>query len=143
MKKYITYFSIVYLIVMAVLAVIISYFDLPSSTSVACLLAAGYAAAGKFVQDHERVPDAQEKKQLIWGCLGASIAISICVSIIFLLIAFQSLSFLSMLSAVPLWIIVLAIAFTVLIHYFILAMSFGWYANSCLKGLQKRNKRKS
>ena len=57
MKKYIVYFSICYAAAMALIAIIVSFFDLSGGTSAACLIAAGFATAMKFVQDQRRPPD--------------------------------------------------------------------------------------
>lgn len=143
MKKYILYFSITYLIAMVIMAVIISFFDVPGGTSIACLMTAGFVTANKFVQDHQRAPNPIEKKQLVWSCLAASIAISLFGSIIVLAVVFKSMSFLSLLSAISPWILLIALGITLLIHYLILAMSFGWMANKTVKGLQKQKQRKS
>jgi hypothetical protein len=143
MKKYIIYFSIAYLAAMVLMAVIIYFLDMPNGASVASIMVAGFATASKFVQDQQRVPNAEEKKQLIWGCLISSIMISLISSVIVVLAIFKSISAFSVLSAVPLWVIALAFGFTLLIHYALLALSFGWMSKNVLKGLEKQKKRKS
>ncbi|WP_218646781.1 ABZJ_00895 family protein [Acinetobacter sp. SwsAc6] len=141
MKKYIIYFAITYLIAMAIMAVIIYFFNLPNGTSVACIMTAGFVTANKFVQDHQRAPEAAEKIQLIWGCLATSIAISLITTIIIILVVFKSLAIFTLFTALPLWIICVAVGFTLFIHYLILAMSFGWMANNAVKGLQKQKQK--
>ena len=143
MKKYIIYFSLAYIAAMVLMAVIIYFFDIPNGASVASIMAAGVATASKFVQDQQRVPNAEEKKQLIWGCLISSILISLTSSVIVVLAIFQTLSVFSLLKEVPLWVIGLAFGLTFLIHYALLALSFGWMSNNVLKGLEKKKKRKS
>lgn len=137
-KKYTFYFALCYGAAMLITGIIISFFDLPGGTSVACLVAAGFAAAMKFVQDQQRAPEAAEKKQLIWGCLIASVAVSVLASMVSLIIFAETADFFSMLSTVPLWIWVIAILFTLLIHYFILALSFGWFARWNQKNMLKK-----
>ena len=61
MKKYIIYFSIAYLAAMVLMAVIIYFLDIPNGTSVASIMAAGFATASKFVQDQQRVPTLKKR----------------------------------------------------------------------------------
>ncbi|CAM4122807.1 ABZJ_00895 family protein [Acinetobacter pragensis] len=133
MKKYIVYFSICYAAAMALIAIIVSFFDLSGGTSAACLIAAGFATAMKFAQDQRRPPNSHEKKQLIWGCLFASIVISIIASAMSLLIFFKTSDFFSILGTAPIWIWIIAILLTIFIHYLILSLSFGWFAKRSVR----------
>ncbi|WP_374663380.1 ABZJ_00895 family protein [Acinetobacter sp.] len=137
MKKYILYFSLCYGAAVVITAIIVSFFDLPGGTSAACLIAAGFAAAMKFAQDQQRAPNPKEKKQLIWGCLGASVLLSMLASAVSLFIFSETAEFFSMLKAVPVWVWLLAIALTLAIHYLVLALSFGWFARRSAKTVQK------
>ena len=133
MKKYILTFSAAYVITMLAVVAIESLFDLPSGTSMTCLIVGGFSAAASFVKDRQRVPYATEKKTLVWGCLIASIIVSIIATLISIVVFPETLAFLKMAMAqLPVWIWLIAIAFTLLIHYLILALSFGWMAKRFL-----------
>jgi len=138
MKKYILYFCAAYAVAMIIITIIISFFDLPSGTSVGCLLAAGFATSAKFVKDNRRIPEAHEKKKLVYGCLLASLVISFLASIIALFLFYETAAFFQDIRTVPTFIWVIALGLTLLIHYCILAVSFGFFANNQVKALKKR-----
>ena len=69
MKKYILTFTAAHVIAMLAVVAIESLFDLPSGTSMTCLIVGGFTAAASFVKDRQRVPNETEKKTLVWGCL--------------------------------------------------------------------------
>jgi Tfp pilus assembly protein PilO len=46
----------------------------------------------------------------------------------------------TVLKGVPAWIWLVAFSFVILIEYFILHMSFGWYAKTCLKSLENKKR---
>ncbi|OTG77984.1 hypothetical protein B9T33_14410 [Acinetobacter sp. ANC 5054] len=133
MKKYILTFSVAYIIAMLAVLVIESFFEMPSTTSVICLIVGSFSAAARFVKEHQRIPDAAEKKSLVRGCLLASIIISIIATAISIVIFPETLPYLKMaMTQLPIWIWLIAITFTLLIHYLVLALSFGWMAKRFL-----------
>lgn len=134
MKKYIITFSIAYALAMVAVAAIESFFDLPGGSSITCLIVGGFAAASSFVKDHQRVPNKLEKRTLIWSCILASVLISVVATVICLLIFPETQAFIQMaLTQLPAWVWLLAISFTLFIHYLMLALSFGWMTKSFLK----------
>lgn len=142
-KKYLSYFTIVYLVAILIVAGLNMLIDLPgSSTAIPALFGAGAAAAIKFVQDHQRLPSATEKKQLIGGCLGISVLIGLILSLSILGISEQREIILGMLESLPvgIWVVVLLVGLA--IQYVVLALCFGWMSKSALKGLQAKKQAK-
>lgn len=133
MKKYILVFSVAYAIAMIIIATLETFFKAPTGSSIICLISGGSCAASFFVKDHQRIPDPSEKKSLVWGCFFASIIVSIIATVISLIIFPETAPFLSAIADLPIWIWLIAISFTALLHYLVLSLSFGWVAKRLAK----------
>ncbi|ATO19803.1 hypothetical protein BS636_09130 [Acinetobacter sp. LoGeW2-3] len=142
-KKYLGYFTMVYLVAILIVAGLSIFIDLPgSSIAIPALFGAGTAAAIKFVQDQQRLPTATEKKQLVWGCIGISVLISLILSLSILGISEEREIILDMLESLPvgIWVIVLLLGLA--IQYVVLALCFGWMSKSALKGPEAKKQAK-
>ncbi|KGT47484.1 MULTISPECIES: ABZJ_00895 family protein [Acinetobacter] len=143
MKKYLGYFTMVYLIAILIVAGLDMWIDIPgSSTAIPALFGAGTAAAIKFVQDQQRQPNVQEKKQLVWGCLGISILINLILSLSMLAISTEREIILGLLESLPFGIWILVLMLGLAIQYIVLALCFGWMSKTALKGLETRKQAK-
>ncbi|MCC5809125.1 MAG: ABZJ_00895 family protein [Ectothiorhodospiraceae bacterium] len=63
--------------------------DVGSGTAVGLTLAAGFAVITKFLNDHKRVPDTQERRSLIWAGIGLSYLVSVFSALVILLVLFR------------------------------------------------------
>lgn len=140
MKYYLLFFSAVYTVMTIIFAIISTLLDLPSSSGVTPLFAVGFLTAWQFVKREQRIPTPEEKKQLIWGSIASTFVISIILAVIVVMATMSLQDMITVLKTVPTWIWLIAIGFVILIEYFILHMSFGWYAKTCLKSLENKNK---
>lgn len=141
MRYYFLFFSGVYFVATILCGILGLFIDIGSASTVSTLFAAGFLTSWQFVRREQRIPDAQEKKQLIWGSIACTFIISaILVGMAFLFIApFRNM--LMTMSNLPIWIwafMIGVLAFLLLIEFAIFYMSYGWYANQCLKGFEKK-----
>jgi uncharacterized BrkB/YihY/UPF0761 family membrane protein len=132
-----------YVGVMVLVNILIHGFDLDlgSSANMTMLFAAGYISATKFVTDHKRAPDADEKRKLVWGSLSIAVLISVVAVGLLLLIVGENVStgLTQLLGGLPTiaWMIIIAVV--LLLHYFILSLMYGWAArNYAEKVIAKR-----
>ena len=93
-----------------------------------------------FVKEQSRAPNKVEKNQLVWGCFISSIVIASLFSLIFLIVSVGIDSFNSAIRNVfdlmPLWLLILSIFIAILIQYWILKFSFGYFANKIVKNMK-------
>lgn len=133
-KKYIGLFTLLYASIMTLFNILLHGFDvdLGSGANTVMLMAASLITSNKFVTINKRAPKKAEKNKLIFGCLLSSFAISILGVIILISIALGAQGFTGITRTLPklpalAWLTIL-IAVT-LLYYFMLNLSFGWYAN--------------
>lgn len=132
LSRYWLAFAASYVGVMVLINILVHGFDLDlgSSTNISMLFAAGYISATKFVTDHKRAPDADEKRKLVWGSLAIAVSISVVAVGLLLLIVGEDAStgLAQLLGGLPTiaWMIIIAVV--LLLHYFILSLMYGWAA---------------
>ena len=141
MKYYLLFFSGIYIVATILCGILGLFINIGSASTVPTLLAAGFLTSWQFVRREQRIPDAQEKKQLIWGSIACTFIISaILVSMAFLFIA-PLRDMLMTMSNLPMWIwafMVGVLAILILIEFAIFHISYCWYVNQCLKGFEKK-----
>lgn len=82
MKKYLLWYTLVYVLSSAILSAVLTYMDSESnSTTFIIVFASAYTAVSFFVKDHDRLLTKSEIWRLTWG----SWSISILLTIIFVL----------------------------------------------------------
>ena len=141
MKYYLLFFTAAYAVITIVFAVISTLLDLPnSSTGTATLFGSGGLTAWQFVKREQRIPTPQEKKTLIWGSIASTFVVSIVLAAVLVMATMSIQDVMAILKDVPSWIWFVAFGFVILIEYFILHMSFGWYAKICLKSLENKKR---
>ena len=140
MKYYLLFFSAVYTVMTIIFAIISTLLDLPSSSGVTPLFAVGFLTAWQFVKREQRIPTSEEKKKLIWGSIASTFVVSIVLAAVLVMATMSIQDVMAILKDVPSWIWFVAFGFVILIEYFILHMSFGWYAKTCLKSLENKKR---
>jgi len=116
--------------------------DLGSGANIAILMGASVVTSNQFVTTNKRAPREAEKKNLIFGCLLSSFAISISGALILISIFLDIQDLLEIARILPellgfTWLAILA-AIT-LFHYLVLNLSFGWHANRHATKLQLKS----
>ena len=144
-NKYIINFTLGYVIGLIALTIIFHFLNLEnnSGASIGVLIGAAMFSAGKFIQDHKRVPDKKEKSRLVWTSLAISWLVSIVLLIASVLIfdGQQGLNDLSLLiQELNALIITGIIVFLSLIQFLVLSFSYGYLAQKQYTGLKKRGK---
>jgi hypothetical protein len=140
MKYYLLFFTAAYVVITIIFAVISTLLNLPSSTGMAPLVAVGFLTAWQFVKREQRIPTPEEKKKLIWGSIASTFVVSIVLAAVLVMATMSIQDVMAILKDVPSWIWFVAFGFVILIEYFILHMSFGWYAKTCLKSLENKKR---
>lgn len=143
MNQYVKTFFGLYLglLVALIVAVVGLGWEPSSSFGMILVTAAGFGASAKFVNDNKRVPEPDEKKKIVWGCiLIVAIVNIVLMAFYFITNPEAQTQFAQMLSKMP-W---LALIFPIMIvglPYLILSWAFGWYARTMLKMIHKREEK--
>ena len=140
MKYYLLFFTAAYAVSTIIFAVISTLLNLPGSTGMAPLLAVGFLTSWQFVKREQRIPTPEEKKTLIWGSIASTFVVSFVLVAVVVMATMSIQDVMTLLKGVPAWIWLVAFGFVILIEYFILHMSFGWYAKTCLKSLENKKR---
>ena len=140
MKYYLLFFTAAYAVITIIFAVISTLLNLPGSTGMAPLLAVGFLTSWQFVKREQRIPTPEEKKTLIWGSIASTFVVSFVLVAVVVMATMSIQDVMTVLKGVPAWIWLVAFSFVILIEYFILHMSFGWYAKTCLKSLENKKR---
>jgi hypothetical protein len=140
MKYYLLFFTAAYAVSTIIFAVISTLLNLPGSTGMAPLLAVGFLTSWQFVKREQRIPTPEEKKKLIWGSIASTFVVSFVLVAVVVMATMSIQDVMTVLKGVPAWIWLVAFSFVILIEYFILHMSFGWYAKTCLKSLENKKR---
>lgn len=140
MKYYLLFFSAIYAVVTIIFASLTTLLNISGGTGVAPLIAVGFLTAWQFVKRERRVPNPNEKKQLIWGSILSTFLISAVLVTIFVLTTMSVQSFINLIKFAPIWIWFIAFGIVILIEFFILQLSYGWYAKLCLKNLSNKKR---
>ena len=140
MKYYLLFFTAAYPVSTILFAVISTLLNLPGSTGMAPLLAVGFLTSWQFVKREQRIPTPEEKKKLIWGSIASTFVVSFVLVAVVVMATMSIQDVMTVLKGVPAWIWLVAFSFVILIEYFILHMSFGWYAKTCLKSLENKKR---
>ncbi|NCU24282.1 hypothetical protein DZC41_12600 [Acinetobacter haemolyticus] len=141
-KKYVLNFTASYLFMIILLGITSIFIDISGAiSSVLGLLAAAAYTSSKFVTDQKRIPDHSEKRKLVWCCFFSSIALSTLLILAYSILDMGFDSFIeviqSILSEVPLWILVISLTISFLIQYWILNYSFSHIAQKRLEKMRK------
>ncbi|APR69047.1 ABZJ_00895 family protein [Acinetobacter haemolyticus] len=141
-KKYVLNFTASYLFMIILLGIISIFIDISGAiSSIIILLAAAAYTSAKFVTDQKRIPDHSEKRKLVWWCFFSSIALSTLLILAYSILDMGFDSFIeviqSILSEVPLWILVISLTISLLIQYWILNYSFSHIAQKRLEKMRK------
>lgn len=140
MKYYLLVFSAVYTIATILFGCVSIFINVSSSSSsIPILLAAGFFTSWHFVKREQRIPNKNEKTQLIWGSIACTFIIS---TIFVFIVAFalgQSKIWIELLLNAPIWIWIFAISFMILIEFITFYIGYGWYAKKCLIDLNKKS----
>ena len=136
MKHYLIYFAAVYSIALLLLVILFSLLNLTGSTSVPTLIAAGFITAGHFVKREQRIPNSDEKIQLVWGCTIVSLFISSILVFVYSLVDPTTGNILKTVENTGLILIAIVMLLLILIHAAIFFVSFGWYAKICARKLK-------
>ncbi|WP_244516289.1 ABZJ_00895 family protein [Acinetobacter kyonggiensis] len=130
-KHYLIYFAAVYSIALLLLGIMFSLLNLTGSTSVPTLIAAGH-----FVKREQRIPNSDEKIQLVWGCTIVSLFISSILVFLYSLVDPTTGNILKTVENTGLILIAIVMLLLILIHAVIFFVSFGWYAKICARKLK-------
>jgi len=139
--KYIVKFGLSYFFIILLLSIISILLNLNSSSSSAVsIIAAAMIASLKFIKDNKRIPNAYEKKRLVWYSFATAWFVSLLVITVFLSIVgkfTEAITLLRGIKFIPLFMIIL---FTSALNILILYFSYGWLANKQYEGLVKKGK---
>ena len=141
MKPYLWIFTGAYTVALMIFGVISIFIHIGSSSGVPTLIAGGFFTAWQFVKREKRIPNADEKVQLIWGSIACTFIISALLVFIFVLATGTSQAIIASLQLIPMWIWLIAIAFIILIEFAVFYFSYGWFAIKCLEGQHKKRQR--
>ncbi len=142
-QQYVLKFTLIFLFISIILFIISIFIELPGSISgIVTIACAAFVAAIKFVTEQKRIPDKAEKRQLVWGCFLSAFILSTVLS--FLIFMYQvDFNFdvvkeliNSLLVTLPLWILFVSIAISLLIQYCLISYGFGGFAKSRLRQLK-------
>ncbi len=138
---YVLRFSVVYFWTVIAVAVISTLLKIDSSSgSVIPTIAATMAASIKFINENKRVPNAYEKKQLIGYSLVATLAMSLGLVVVFMLVTGSLGVFLEALSVAGFGILIVALLIGFGLEALLLYFGYGWLANKQYAGLVKQGK---
>ena len=142
MKYYLLVFSGIYMVAVIVFGILTTLLNIPNSGGVPTLLAAGFLTAWHFVNKEKRIPDDQEKIQLIWGSIACTFIVSALLVIIFVLATEFGEIIIASIKIVPLWLLLVVTTVMVFIEYAIFYMAYGWFAKKCQEELHKKSRRR-
>jgi hypothetical protein len=126
---YVAYYMLCVVCLTAVLA--ITSVQLSYSLELSMVLASSLGLSTKFVKENSRVPSLQEKRKLSLACMFASLVLSLLltsISVLFFSESGQAGEHLSALLALPAFLWLLALIFSMGMNYLILNLSLGWFA---------------
>lgn len=141
MKQYLWVFTGIYTVALMVFGVLSTFIHIGSSSGVPTLIVGGFFTAWHFVKREKRIPNADEKIQLIWGSIACTFIISALLVFIFVLATGTSEAIIASLKLMPMWVWLIAIAFITLIEFAVFYFSYGWFAIKCVEGQNKKCQR--
>ncbi len=83
LKKYFWIYLGIYIAISILIMVISAFIEIGNGPGIMVPFIAAMTTGQYFVKDHFRIPDAAEKKRLVWGSLAISWGASIIVAVIF------------------------------------------------------------
>lgn len=86
LKKYFWIYFGIYLAISILLSVVGLFIDIGSGPAFIMPILAAITTGQYFVKDHSRIPDAGEKKRLVWGSLAISWGTSLIFAAIFVVL---------------------------------------------------------
>lgn len=145
MKAYLLRFGVTYLIGTIILSAVFVYFYLQHNTgaSIAVSMGAALMTVEKFIKDHKRAPNKQEKSILVLVSLILGWLISL---VLVLIVAFFSggleavIQLTNIVSEIGAPIILGATIFVSILHLVVLSFSYGSLANKQYEGMKNKGK---
>lgn len=135
MKHYFLYFAAIYSIALVLLGILFSLFNLGFISTLPVLVAAGFLTAAHFVKKERRIPNNDEKTQLVWGTTATALVIACLLLFFYIVTNPASDRFIEMADKAGLAGAAVIMLFVVIIHGGIFFVSYGWYAKRCLSKL--------
>lgn len=139
MKYYLLVFSVVYIIATILFGILSMLVNVSSSTGVPILLAASFFTSGLFVKREQRIPNKNEKTQLIWGSIACTFIISIILVFLVSIALAQTTIWIELIQNVPIWVWLLATSLMIVIEFLVFYLGYGWFAKKCLNDLNKKS----
>ena len=139
LKHYFLVFSGAYILALILFGILSIAINITSASGVPTLIVGGFFTAWYFVKREKRIPDDNEKIQLVWGSIACTFFVSAILLFVYALLSGTTLQLVETLQTVPMWIWLFAIGFMILIEFIIFSLSYGWYAKKCLDGLNKKH----
>ena len=139
MKYYLAVFTGVYILSTFIVGLMTTALSLGSSGVVSTLIIGGFFTAWHFVNKEKRLPTDDERIQLIWGSIACTFIV---FAFFFLLMNLQTGTtkvFIDIAKQVPMWIWLIVIAFITLIEFAVFYFSYGWFAQKCFDGHNKKH----
>lgn len=138
--KYVVLFSLVYLTLMIVVGVALSFLDISgnSGISIGALVGGTVYAISRFLRDTGRLFTESEKWIMIFSCLAASLVLSAIPAVLFLLFTPDGHQVMNALSDMEPSFWALIIGFSLLLNFIALWLAFGFLARRMFAALQKR-----
>lgn len=136
-------FGVAYAVALVLLAVVTTLIGIDSGagSSIGSLIAAVLVAVGKFVKDHERVPNSKERRKLTWASLAASVLVS--SALVAALLAAtgqlnQTSEALGAFEHLSMGVAIGVFAFLLALYAVVIWFAYGAFAKAQYKSLQRR-----
>lgn len=140
-SKYVVRFTLAYLFLIILLAVVETLLELDSNSggAIAAMVAALLASA-KFVEEHKRIPSKSEKRRLVWYSFAASWGVSLLLFIPVVMLTGEGGELLEMLGGISPGLLLGVVLFISLLSLALISFGYGSMAKSQLKALQKKER---
>ena len=147
-KKYVRMFTLLYAVLLIAFQAIVTAYelDLGSSAGIGILVGAVMGASVKFVTEQQRAPNKIEKRRLVGYCLLASLVVSFASMLVMVAFYARELFFVELYylwTSFPFWVWGVGALITLLMHWMVLAIGFGWTANLQVKQLEKQKQKQA
>lgn len=139
--KYVLWFGLYYLVIVVLVSIVTTLLKIDSNSgSMVPLIIVTMMTSLKFITDNKRVPNAHEKKKLVWFSFVVTWAVSLLLAIVLWSFSGEFDAVIDLVNKTgygPLFGIILFIS---TLELLILYFGYGWLANKQYQGLVKKGK---
>ncbi|MFP8967298.1 ABZJ_00895 family protein [Pokkaliibacter sp. CJK22405] len=139
LTPYLMKFATAYVIASMVVWVIVNLLHVGTSLTALALLLASYFAVYRFVKDQQRAPNRSEKWRLVFSSLAAVWVFTLAGVFAIFLTEGQAGGLHQKLAGQPLGGVLITFLIISLVAVFLLHLSYGWFASSLSKVLNKED----